>query len=146
MKKVRIGIVCTEFNETIMEKMLDTAIAHAEFLNAEVVGVIRVPGAWEIPLAAKTLIQKDNVDGVVCLGSIIQGESSHDEAIAYPTSQSLQNLSLEFEKPIGFGVSGPRMTYKQAEARAVPFAQHAVKTVIEMHNRIKSLKIKHDKE
>ena len=146
MKKVRIGIVCTEFNEAIMEKMLDAAISHVEFLNGDVVATLRVPGTWDIPLAAQTLLEQDCIDGVVCLGTIIQGETAHDEVIGHATSKTLQQLSLEFSKPIGFGVAGPKMTYKQAEARAVPFAQHAVKTAIEMHNRIKSLKVKHAKE
>lgn len=146
MKRVRLGIVCTEFNEGVMEKMLDAATAHAEFLNAEIAATLRVPGSWDVCLAAKTLLENSSIDAVVCLGAIIQGETGHDEVIGYSTSKTLQELSIKYGKPIGFGICGPRMTYKQAENRAVPFAQHAVKTAIEMHQMLKTLKVKEAKE
>lgn len=144
--KIRIGIACTEYNENVVEKMLDCAIAHAEFLNAEIASVIRVPGAWDLPLAVKALLENESIDAVACLGAVTQGETSHDEAIAFSTSYNLQKLALLYEKPIGFGVSGPRMTLKQAENRAETFAKHAIKTAIEMHKTLETIKIKEKKE
>ena len=63
-----------------------------------------VPGAWEIPLATKRLIVQDNVVAVITLGCVIRGETTHDQHINNAVSSSLMQLSLEYSKPVAFGV------------------------------------------
>ena len=128
----KIGIVVSRFNEEITGKMLHAALEHAHQRRALVVKVVRVPGAFEIPFAVQKLLEQKNVDGVATLGAVIQGETAHDEVIVFSVAKKLLELSLKFEKPVSLGISGPRMSYYQAKARAVPYAIRSVDAVLEM--------------
>ncbi len=94
-----------------------------------VVAIEKVSGAFEIPFLLKRVLARSDVDGVVVLGAIVQGETAHDELVAYTTAKQVQNLSLEFDKPVGYAVTGPRMTIEQAKQRAKKFSVHAVSAV-----------------
>ena len=128
----RIGIVCSKFNDELTGKMLETALHRAGEKHALVVSVMRVPGAFEIPFAVQEMLSRRDVDAVVTLGAVIHGDTSHDEVIMHAIAQELLYLSLHFHKPVSLGVSGPKMDYAQAKARAVPYAIRAVDAVLEM--------------
>ena len=121
---MKLGIVVAEFNWDITGVMLQTALSRAKEKKIETV-VVKVPGSFEIPLAAKRLLEK-GVDGVVTLGVIIQGGTSHDEAIAYPVAEKLLELSLSYNKPVALGVAGPRMSREQARSRAESFGRNTL--------------------
>ena len=131
-KMKKLGIVLSDFNEEITSKMEKTAEKHAALLGAEIVKKIHVPGAFEIPYAAKKLFEDKNLDAIVVLGAVIRGETDHDAIIVNTISPKLLELSLENDKPLGFGIIGPRVTRQQAENRAVEYAERAVKTALEM--------------
>lgn len=114
---MNIAFVASEFNAPLPDKMVEAALARAKALKATVVDVVRVPGVWEIPLAAKRLLARSDVDAVVAIGAVVTGETTHDELIAHAVAGALQDLQLEAGKPVGLGISGPRMTWEQAEAR-----------------------------
>lgn len=137
----RIGLVCSRFNEEITGRMLENALQRAGEKRALVVSVVRVPGAFEIPFAVQEMLARRDVDAVATLGAVIQGETGHDEVIMTAVAQELLYLSLHFHKPVSLGVSGPKMNYSQAKARAVPYAIRAVDAVLEMlyheHPRVK---------
>lgn len=132
-----IAIAWARFNEDITGKMRDHALLQAKKRNLHVKKVLSVPGAYEIPLAAKKLMLEKDVEGVVVLGAVKQGETAHDEMVAQNCARACMNLMLEFNKPIGFGVSGPRMTLAQAKERAQPFAERAVDAVAHMLEELK---------
>jgi len=112
-----------------MEKNAEKA---AGSLGAKVVRKIHVPGAFEMPYATRILLKKKNIDAVVVLGAVIQGETDHDIVIVNSISHKLMDLSLQYNKPLGFGIIGPRVTRQQAEQRALEYSKRAVKAALEM--------------
>ena len=135
--KINIGFVVSEFNYDITYLMLQRALEHAKFLGANVEYVFRVPGAYDMPLAIKNLLLKKNIDGLVALGAIIQGETKHDEIVAQQVSRKITDLSLEYGKPVSLGISGPGMTRLQGAERIDDFSKRSVEAVIKMIRRIK---------
>jgi Riboflavin synthase beta-chain len=76
MEKVRLGIVVSKFNFDITYLMLQRALQHAKLLGAEVRVTVMVSGSFEIPLAVSKLLKREDIDAVVTLGAIIQGETN----------------------------------------------------------------------
>lgn len=105
-KGLRIAIVCGRFNSHVTLRLLDgvqrglTACGVAE----EDMSEVWVPGAFEIPLAAKTHAETGRWDAVVCVGSVIRGETAHFEYVAGQCAQGIQAAGLETGVPIVFGV------------------------------------------
>ena len=133
---MKIGIVVSEFNYDITMSMLERAKAHADFLGATVGEIIHVPGVYDMPLAVKKQLGKKSIDGVVALGAVIEGETDHDDVVINQASRKLTDLSLEFDKPVGLGITGPGMSRLQAEAR-IERAKAAVESVVKMHKALK---------
>jgi len=134
---MKIGIVVAEFNNEITSKMELAAVNRAKSRGVTISELIIVPGVYDIPLAVKKLLKKKNVEAVVALGAVIKGETSHDEVIAHSTANVLALLSLEFEKPVTLGISGPRMSKKQAIERAIPYAENAFDAAVKMISVLK---------
>ena len=128
---MRIGFVVSEFNYDITGTMEERAKAHAEFLGATVGPTIMVPGVFDMPLAIKNLLAKGDIDGVVCIGAVIEGETEHDEVVISHAARKMADLALEFDKPVGLGVTGPGMSRLQAEAR-IERAKSAVEAVVKL--------------
>ena len=137
-ESIRIGIIGSEFNYDIVMEMISLAKEHAKFLGAEVTYVMKVPGVYDMPLAVKTLLAKADIDCVVTLGAVIEGETEHDEVVIQHAARKITDLSLEFNKPVGFGITGPGMTRLQASAR-IERAKAAVESVVKMYKRINEL-------
>jgi 6,7-dimethyl-8-ribityllumazine synthase len=116
--------------------MLDFAKRHAEFLGAEVVAEIVVPGVYEIPLAAKKLVERPDVDAVVTLGAVIEGETEHDEVIMQQASRKLIDLALQYGKPVALGISGPGESRLQALERVNEYARRAVEAAVKTAKRL----------
>mgnify|MGYP001563385900 CR=1 FL=1 len=126
---MRIVLVASEFNAPIPDRMVAAARRKADALGATVVAVVRVPGAWEIPLAVKRALARRDVDAVVAIGAVVKGETEHDELIAKTVAPALMRLQLEAGKPVGLGITGPGMTWRQAEGR-VENAARAVEAAV----------------
>ena len=135
-EEIRIGIVVSEFHYDITMMMLERAKEHAEFLGAKVEKVIKVPGVFDMPLAIKMLLQDINIDGVVALGAVIEGETEHDEVVMQQAARKIVDLAVQYEKPVGLGITGPGMTRLQAEER-IDRAKQAVEAVVKMYKRLK---------
>ena len=138
MSIMSIGIVVSEFNYDITMMMLERAKAHAVFLDADVKEVIKVPGTFDMPLAIQRLLQRDDIDGVVTLGAVIEGETEHDDIVISHASRKIADLSLQFNKPVALGINGPGMSRLQAEAR-IERAKSAVESVVKMFKRLNSI-------
>ena len=134
--KMKIGIACSVFNFDITQMMLERAKEHAKFLDVEVVKVVMTPGVYDIPLAVKRLVKDKNIDGVVTIGAVIEGETEHDQIIIGQAARKITDLAVEYEKPISLGISGPGMTRLQAEDR-IERAKDAVESVVKQWKAMK---------
>lgn len=139
-EKIRLAFVYSEFNFDIVRQMLDKARSRAEFLDAEVVTEVKVPGAYDMPLFIKKVLKNVDCDAVVTLGSVITGETEHDEIVAQQVSRKITDLSLEMGKPVTLGISGPGMTTDQARSRIEEYARRAVDSAVKMVKRLRKLK------
>ena len=133
---MNIGIVVSEFHYDITMMMLERAKEHAKFLGAEVKNVVQVPGVFDMPLAVRKLLEKKDIDGVVTLGAVIEGETEHDDVVMGQASRKITDLAVEFGKPVGLGITGPGMSRLQAQDR-IERAKTAVESVVKMHDRLK---------
>jgi 6,7-dimethyl-8-ribityllumazine synthase len=142
---LKLSIVASRFNHTLVERLVEGAIDC--FLRhegeEENLTLVRVPGSWEIPMAVKELLIREDIDGVVALGVLIRGATPHFEYIANEVSKGLAMLSLEHRKPVSFGVITAD-TLEQAIERAG--TKHgnkgwdAMLSTIEMVNLFKTLR------
>ena len=102
----RFAIVLARFNSLIGERLLEGAIDCLERHGAEAdaVTVVRVPGAFEIPLVASRLAAHEEYDAVICLGAVIRGSTPHFEYVANEAAKGIAHASLSSGKPVIFGV------------------------------------------
>jgi 6,7-dimethyl-8-ribityllumazine synthase len=135
-KPIQIGAVVSEFNYDITMMMLERAKEHAQFLGSEITKIVKVPGVFDMGLAIKKLLKLEEIDAVVCLGAVIEGDTDHDEVVISHAARKIADLSVEFEKPVGFGISGPGMSRLQAEER-IDMAKSAVEAVVKLHRRLR---------
>ena len=129
--KIRLAMAVSEYNYDVTMMMLERARAHAEFLGCEVRHIVKVPGVYDLPFALKKLVKRKDVDGAVALGAVIEGETDHDEVVMQHSARKIIDISLESEKPIGLGVTGPGMSRGQAQAR-IENAKTAVEAVVKL--------------
>ena len=135
---MRIVLVASEFNAPIPDRMVEVARTRAKALGAEV-EVVRVPGTWEIPLAIRAVLAQRNVDAAVAIGAVVTGKTKHDALIAEAVARELMHLQRETGKPIGLGITGPGMTWEQAEAR-VKNAGRAVDAAVRAAETLRGLR------
>ncbi len=133
---VKIGAVVAEFNYDITMMMLERAKEHAQFLDAEITQIVKIPGVFDMGLAVKKLISRKDIDGVITLGAVIEGETEHDELVIQHATRKIADLAVEHGKPIGLGISGPGMTRLQAQDR-IDRAKAAVEAVVKLHRRLR---------
>jgi len=116
---VRVAIVVSRYNDAITGRLLQGAVATllAAGLEAGHLDVARVPGAFELPLAADRLAASGEYAAVICLGAIIRGETTHDQHIASAVGQGIEQCSRARGLPVLFGVLTCN-SLDQAQARA----------------------------
>jgi len=136
---IRVAIAVSEFNFDVSLLMLERAKEEVSFLGATLGPVVKTPGVFDIPLAAQALLRRSDVDAVVALGAVIQGETGHDEVVMAQASRKLADLAVETGKPVGLGISGPGETRLQAQDR-IENAANAVRAVVKMVGRLRELR------
>ena len=147
MIKIRLAIVVSEFNYEITKVMLEEAKVHASKLNSTISHICYVPGTFDMPLIISHLLQDSSIDAIITLGAVIKGDTNHDILIAENTARLISDLSLNFKKPIAFGISGPNMTVEQAWERSKIVPIRAVNAAVNMVTRIKKLnEIQHNQD
>jgi 6,7-dimethyl-8-ribityllumazine synthase len=114
-----VAIVVSRFNEGVTQKLVDGALdALTRHGGArENIDVVWVPGAWELPAAARALLATERYDAIIALGAVIRGETPHFDFVAGEASRGLAEAGADFDVPIGFGLLTTD-TLEQAEARA----------------------------
>ena len=115
----RYAVIASRFNNNITAKLADGAmdalVRHGA--SSDDVDLVWVPGAWELPFAARRLAATDRYHALVVVGAVIRGETPHFDFVAGEASRGLADASSEYEIPIGFGLLTTD-TMEQAEARA----------------------------
>ncbi len=143
-KDCSIGIIVSKFNEPVTSRLLAGAEDTLRQLGtaSDQIQLIRVPGAFELPLAAKALAQSHEVDAVICLGAVIRGETPHFDYISEVTSRGIGHVALETGIPVIFGVLTTN-TVAQAMERSGSSERNkgadAARTAIEMVSLMKQL-------
>jgi 6,7-dimethyl-8-ribityllumazine synthase len=127
---LRLAIVVSRFNRRVTDKLLEEAQAALQRAGAGRAPVFYVPGAFELPLAAKLLAHTHAYHGIVALGAVIRGETPHFDYVAAEAARGLQQVMLETGVPVSFGVLTTE-NLEQAEARVTKGADAAL-TAIEM--------------
>lgn len=142
---LRIAIVSTRWNDDIVDRLVDGALDVLTDCGVDEDDIthVRVPGAFELPLAADRLADVGEVDGVIALGAVIRGETPHFDFVAGECAKGLSATALEYGVPVGFGVITAD-TAEQADARAQPDEDHnkgaeAASAVVEMVNMLRAL-------
>ena len=134
---VRLALVVSEFNYDVTMMMLERAREEARFLGTPVTRELRVPGVYDMPLAVSKLFRREDVDAVVALGAVIEGETKHDEVVMGQAARKLLDLSVESGKPLGFGLTGPGESRLQAQDR-IDRAAYAVQAAVKMARRLRT--------
>jgi 6,7-dimethyl-8-ribityllumazine synthase len=113
------GVVVSDYNPNITHALLDACYETLVQYGAspKQVYIWHVPGAFELPLAAKMLYQATHPDAVICLGCVIKGDTEHDKYINYAVSRAIMQLNMKTGTPFIFGVLTPN-TLEQAQDRA----------------------------
>jgi 6,7-dimethyl-8-ribityllumazine synthase len=143
-KGLKFGIVLSRFNNFISDRLLEGALDALRRNGAEEEDccVVKVPGAFEIPLAAKKMVKSGRYDAIICLGSVIRGATPHFAYIAAEVTKGIASLSLEGEIPVSFGVLVTD-TIEQAIERAGTKMGNkgfdAAVTAVEMANLMKEI-------
>ncbi|MEQ1588110.1 MAG: 6,7-dimethyl-8-ribityllumazine synthase [Cyclobacteriaceae bacterium] len=119
LAKRKFGIVVAEWNEEITEPLFQGAHDALIQLGVKKNNIIRknVPGSFELPLAAQWMAEKKEIDAVICLGCVIQGDTAHFDYICQGVTYGIMKVSLKTNKPIAFGVL-TTLTKQQAMDRA----------------------------
>ncbi len=133
---MKLGLVVADFNEGITEEMEEKAMKAAEDLGVEIEKVFHVPGTYDMPLAVKKACKIEKIDAVVTIGAVITGDTKHDEVITHATAKTLQDLSIQYEKPVTLGVSGPGMTREEAKERII-YAKRAIESAVKTTKSLK---------
>ena len=142
---VRVAIVVSRINDFVTERLLEGAIDtfRRHGISDDKITVVRVPGSFESPLPAKLLAESGEFAAVVCLGAVIQGETSHHEYINHPMASAIMQASLTSGIPVTFGVlTCPTMelAIDRAGGKAGNKGVEASLAAIEMINLLSQLK------
>ncbi len=106
LKDKKIGVVVSEWNDEITESLYSGAYETLINLGAEASNIIKkyVPGSYELTLGAQWLAKSDDIDAVICLGCVIQGDTPHFDYICQAVANGITNVGLKYDKPVIFGV------------------------------------------
>ncbi|MFB6090542.1 MAG: 6,7-dimethyl-8-ribityllumazine synthase [Halobellus sp.] len=128
---VTLGLVVTEFNASVTDRMAEAAKEAAVERDATIRETLRVPGVYDSPLAADRLARREAVEAVAVVGAIVTGDTDHDQVIADAAAQSLTDVSLDRDVPVTLGVSGPGQSGAEARERVDKGAE-AVNAAVDM--------------
>jgi 6,7-dimethyl-8-ribityllumazine synthase len=141
---VKIAIVAARFNDFVVEHLTDGAIdcLTRHGVSSQDIDIVKVPGAFEIPLAAQKLAQGGKYDAVICVGAVIRGATAHFDFVAAEVSKGIANVSLQSGVPVIFGVLTTdtiEQAIERAGSKAGNKGAECAQTAIEMINVLKQI-------
>lgn len=139
---LRIGVVVSRFNEFITEQLAKGALETLEKHGCphENISFVKVPGAWELPIAAKALAMR--CDAIVALGAVVRGDTPHFEYVAGSAADGLSRVSIDTGVPIAFGVlttDDLQQAMDRAGGKSGNKGSEAAEAAIELANLMKAL-------
>lgn len=142
-ENMRFGIVVSEWNPEVTGALLDGALETLRKHNVDKENILvrTVPGSYELPLGAQFFMEYTNVQAVICLGCVIQGETRHFEFICQAVSQGIKDVSLKYNLPAIFGVL---TTDNQQQALDRSGGKHGNKGVEAAQTAVKMLNLKYN--
>ena len=117
---LKFAVVCARFNSFVTDRLLEgalDALKRAGATDDRYIQIVKVPGAWELPFAARTLIDRNRPDAIIALGAVIRGDTPHFDYVAGQAAAGLAAVQLESGIPVAFGVLTTN-TAEQATDRA----------------------------
>ena len=141
---LKIGIAAARFNEFIVSKLVSGAEdgLQRHGVKESDIDLVWVPGAYELPLAAKKMAKSGKYDAVICLGAVIRGSTPHFDYVCAEVSKGVANVSLDSEVPVIFGVittDSIEQAIERAGTKAGNKGFDAASTAIEMANLLKQI-------
>jgi len=132
MSEMAVAVVASRYNSVVVQRLLDGAVARLveHGISRDMITVVLVPGAWELPLACRRLAEAGGHQAVVALGCVVRGDTPHFEYVASECASGLQLAGIETGVPVAFGVLTVE-NVEQAEAR-IHKAAEAVRSALEM--------------
>jgi 6,7-dimethyl-8-ribityllumazine synthase len=105
-KGLKIGIVTSRFNSFLTDRLLEGALDALDKMGADTadISVYKVPGSFEIPVVAKKLAKSKKVNGLICLGALVRGDTPHFDYLAAEVTKGLAQLAMEEGVPVAFGI------------------------------------------
>ena len=145
LNKEKIAIIVSRFNENITSKLLEGSLDCLKRLGHDEANltIYKVPGAFEIPLILKLVAQKNNYQGIICLGAVIRGETPHFEYVCSEMTKGIASVMLEYSVPVGFGVlttDNHEQAIDRASGKAGNKGVEATMSTVEMINLINKFK------
>jgi 6,7-dimethyl-8-ribityllumazine synthase len=142
---MKFGIIVSRFNSSVTERLLEGALEALQSYGGEEknVDVVRVPGAFEIPLVTKKLAASGRYDALICLGAVIRGDTPHFEYIAEAVTHGIGAVVLEHRLPVSFGVlttNNVEQAMERTGAKTENKGYEAALTAIEMASLNRALK------
>ncbi|GAA5110571.1 6,7-dimethyl-8-ribityllumazine synthase [Orbus sasakiae] len=144
--KAKVAIIVARFNHFINDSLVEGAVdalKRVGQVDDKNITIIKVPGAYEIPLTAKVAAQSKKYDAIVALGTVIRGSTAHFDFVAGESSSGLLSVSLEYAIPVGFGIlttENIEQAIERAGTKAGNKGAEAALTVLEMLNTLKTIK------
>lgn len=144
-KDLRVALVASRFNSFLVEQLVKGAVDAFVRLGGNAdrdLTLVRVPGAYELPIVAKTLAAKGGVDAIVCLGTVVQGATAHAHLITETTARAFSEISLETLVPVADGVVAAENLEQAVERCGTKQGNKgfaAMQSAIEMANVMRAL-------
>ena len=141
---LKIGIIVSRFNGFVTEKLLEGALdgVRSHGGREEDITVVRVPGAFEVPLVAERMAAYGAYDALICLGAVIRGDTPHFEYVSDAVTRGIGNAMWKYRIPIGFGVlttNNVQQAMDRAGSKDANKGYEAALTAIEMANVIRQI-------
>jgi 6,7-dimethyl-8-ribityllumazine synthase len=142
---LKFAVVVSRFNSFITDRLLTGALdaLKRSRVKTEDIEIVRVPGSWELPLAAKTLAEQKRFDAIIALGAVIRGETPHFDHVAGQAANGLAAVQLEHGIPVAFGVlttNTAEQAIDRAGGKSGNKGSDAALTAIEMADLLRRLR------
>ncbi len=143
--ELKIGIAVSRFNELVTERLLEGALwAHKRHGGDDnQIEIARVPGAFELPLAAQAMAQSGRFAAILCLGAVIRGATTHYDYVCSAATSGIQNVGLQNGLPVVFGVLTTdtlEQAFERAGSKAGNKGAEAMEVALEMSDLLRQLK------
>lgn len=140
----RYAILATRWNAFIVDRLVEGAIdtLKRHGVPAQSITLVRVPGAYELPLIAQRVAASEHFDAIICLGAVIRGSTAHFEYVAGEAAKGIAAVAMDFDLPVIFGVLTTdtiEQSIERAGTKAGNKGSEAAATAIEMVNLVKQL-------